>query len=297
MRYYLPFLIIMLLGIDAAVTAIEPQEIEETKEAKSAFVIHTFIQKNRIEPSLSGGYGRFLRYLQKEITIPIDVRPNYLSRALKNMENEKTACFFPAVPHQLGILNPKLRGIDYQYSLPVDTVRAYIFRRKTAPAIKSVQDLKGHPIGLLRNLTKVNFFGPLFKELTFITVTEDRQNINMLKRGRVQYALGWTPDTQLIAESLAFNDLTFDPEFKLFEATTHVACTKDPASDAVMTELNTQIKKLHQTGLIKFILSKHAEPVSYGNPAVIQYPLSGIDFSFTLTEKNRTLPPYPNQVK
>ncbi|WND03633.1 transporter substrate-binding domain-containing protein [Temperatibacter marinus] len=257
---------------------------EDSSLQKKPIVLHTFIQKNRLEPNLAGGYGRLLRYIQKNSSQNFEMRPYYLTRALRNFENDPSGCFFPSPPETIGVLIPSMKGQSVRYSLPIDYISGHLFSHSSVPKITSFEQVEGLKFGVLNDSIVEPLFGDKLNTIELVRVRNDRQNMNMLMRRRVNYVFGWAPDNLLMAEDLDFTEFSYDPSLKFFETTTHVVCKKTPENDAVLSTINAQIKQLQTSGIIRFILSKHANPVEYGSRSYVRYPFTGINIELEPVE-------------
>ena len=69
---------------------------------------------------------------------------------------------------------------------------------------------------------------------------------------------GWNPDALIIAKREGQQLPNFNPDFVIFETTTHLVCKGDIGAEPVIAFVNREIEQLRISGRLKTILGPYA---------------------------------------
>lgn len=212
--------------------------------------------EGRLDDNPESGYNRLIRKI-----MPIDqtmaVYQRYpLVRALRKFEETDRACLFPASISA----TVALTSVDAETlfeSAMVDYVSSHIMTSKNGPLINNKADIFGRTIAIQRGVEYTSLMADSDR-FTVIRTPDDKTALRMLEAGRVDGMYGWYPDAFIIAANNDIELPDFNPDFILFETTTHVVCKKEAGAEPLVDHINRRMEALRTSGELQKILGPYA---------------------------------------
>lgn len=232
----------------------------------------------RQDDNPGSGYSLLIKQLLQRSPIPVEYERFPFARAYRSFKEKERVCLFPSSKTSIEFFFPELLD-ELPLSAPIDLVTAHIFSAADAPILNDIQALVGKTIAAQHGVTMT----PLLREklprqpsphdfATLMAVFEgsiatinrtpdDLTALRMVQAGRVDGMYGWYPDTYIIAQKNGLSLPHFNPDFILFETTTHVLCKAFIGNEKLISAINKGLRDLKNDGRLQEILGKHARIV------------------------------------
>jgi hypothetical protein len=212
--------------------------------------------EGRLDDDPQSGYNRLIRRI-----MPIDqslaVYQRYpLVRALRKFEQTQRSCLFPA-SISASVALTSLKPDELFESAMVDFVSSHILTRKGQPMINSKEDVFGRTIAVQRGVEYTALMADSDR-FAVIRTPDDKTALRMLEAGRVDGMYGWFPDAFIIAENTGIQLPDFNPDYILFETTTHVVCKAGTGAEPFVDHVNMRIRALRESGELQRVLGPFA---------------------------------------
>jgi ABC-type amino acid transport substrate-binding protein len=180
-----------------------------------------------------------------------------LKRAEKFFFKKEAMCIFPASKKAITYFHKfKTLELEMIESNPIEEVIITIFSKFGSHPIDNINQLKG------KNIATWNGIDPkiLIPNIDFkiVKVSKDNQSLSLLKANRVDYVIGFLPDTPLVAELNGFEQPAFNKNIVLLESPVHFVCHKTKETISFLNEFNIFLKSQKSNGTLQKILGKHS---------------------------------------
>jgi hypothetical protein len=211
--------------------------------------------EGRLDDSETAGYSLLINEL-----LPDRDDVNYqsfpLQRAIRTFEMEDRSCLFPTSIFAAALLTAVDPGEMIQ-SDPIDLVTSHFLTRKGEPTIDSWGQIDQHKVAIQQSV-ELSAVNRGLSKPQIVRTPNDRVALRMLMAGRVDVFYGWYPDSVIIAEAEGLELPDFNPNFVVFETTTHIVCKKGINAEPVLEYANRKIQALKQSGELRKMLGPHA---------------------------------------
>jgi hypothetical protein len=186
-------------------------------------IVYTTEIPGVIDKEGMGLYNRYLKKVQKDTDIKMNIKFFPAKRALDYFHKDDDSCYFPySKDNRISV--PK--NIDL--SVSIGEIELHAVSLKSRPLI-SKGNIAGHNLFALRDIYKDSVdFSSLEKKFWF--VKSEKQLFGMLDKKRVDYILESVPDVYLHfpGKEIEFSQrYQFDPKFVAVLLTDHIACKKN----------------------------------------------------------------------
>ncbi|NVJ97456.1 MAG: transporter substrate-binding domain-containing protein [Alphaproteobacteria bacterium] len=246
----------LLVGTAWALAGWLPAVLADDEAGQAPIAIIGAHLEGRLDNDPASGYNRLVKYL-----LPIDqsvaVFQRYpLVRALRQFEDTKRSCLFPASARAA----QNLIGIpaeDLVESSFVDFVSSHVMVKPGGPFIADKTDIYGRTIAIQRGVEMVVLKDD-YDRFDIIRTPDDQTALKMLQAGRIDGMYGWNPDALIIATKYGIELPDFNPDFILFQTTTHFVCKKGIGAERLLNLINGRIAIARRTGQLKEMLGPFA---------------------------------------
>lgn len=230
-------------------------ESNAQEEPKPITVVGAHLE-GRLDNNPASGYNQLIpRILPEDRSVAVYQRYP-LVRALRDFEQTDRACLFPASIISTVALTAVPAGILMESDM-VDYVSSHIMTRKGGVSINEKADVFGRTIAVQRGVVYIELMEDADR-FTVIRTPDDRTALRMLAAGRVDGMYGWYPDALIIASNNGIELPDFNPDYILFETTTHVVCKKGIGAEPLIEHINRRLTALRDSGELQTILGPYA---------------------------------------
>jgi hypothetical protein len=226
-------------------------------------VSHTFANttiyglklKNRFELKLENSYPKLFRdfntYSKNENKIIIQP----IARAINNFIKDSASCVSPSNIGSLDIFYPDLsKTHSVIESIGIENVKMKIFSRSGEKAPSSISQLQNKKI--------VSWIGTdpklIITDIPFdqIEVTSPKQALSLLYSKRIDYLIGFIPDTLLEAKTSNFPIPNHDSNLNLINSKTRLVCHNTKKNQELISKFNEFISTLKLEKKLKAYFSE-----------------------------------------
>ncbi|MEX0297679.1 MAG: substrate-binding periplasmic protein [Kordiimonas sp.] len=213
--------------------------------------------EGRLDDDPQSGYNKLLKKILPTQSHYLKYQRYPLTRALRKFAEAKRVCLFPASKTAVASI-VKIETDNLYESIPIDSVSSHFISAPDKRKVERPSDLDGLKVGVQHGVSG-RAFSDINPNITVITAPDDLTALKMVYANRVDVMYGWYPDSYYIAEKNNLPLPYFNPEFVIFETTTHFVCKEFGGFEDLLKILNTRIRNLKKTGELKNILGKHAQ--------------------------------------
>lgn len=200
-------------------------------------------------------YNELLSTMEK-MGLEFDLSFKSLKRILREINQE--GCIFPSSVAALKHLTPaEYKDIPLIESDVVDYVSLRVFTKPSSKTIANLKELDHKKIALWLGYDPKIYLNDIDVKVEF--TPDEVTRIKMLYNDRVDAAIGFMPDGILAAEQLNLPPPHFHKDLALFENVgTSAVCHNTPKNVLFLSEFNSILKKLRESGDLRRILGPHA---------------------------------------
>ena len=211
----------------------------------------------RLQPNGEGHYHQFLAALE-ERGVAIDLDIVSLQRGLRYMEEEATACNFPATINAIIRSYPAFADIPLIAGDPVDHISLRVFTRPGEPVVSDMAELKGRRVALWNGLDPEAFLGG--SGALVESTPNESVRVRMLTAGRLDVIIGFMPDVLLVAEAQGMPVPHYAESLALYldEGAT-IVCRDTAANREQLAAFNVALDSLKRSGELQHILGPFAD--------------------------------------
>jgi ABC-type amino acid transport substrate-binding protein len=180
-----------------------------------------------------------------------------LRRAGKAFFTKNSICIFPASKKAITYFHKK-KALELELieSSPIEEVIITIFSKFGSPPIDNINQLKGKSIATWNGIDPKILIPNI--DFKIVKVSKDNQSLSLLRANRVDYVIGFLPDTPLVAELNNFEQPTFNKSIVLLKTPVHFVCHKTKETISFLKEFNNFLKSQKSNGTLQKILGKYS---------------------------------------
>lgn len=235
------------------------QAQSEAKRLAPIFVVGAHLE-GRLDGTPEAGYENLMLKV-----MPLDqsqaVFQRYpLVRALRYFEETERTCLFPASVSAAMALT-EIEPADLIESVAIDRVSSHFMVRSDTNPPSNFDEMSGLTLAIQGGV-KIEAMTGHETNFRIIRTPDDKTALRMLQASRVDAMYGWNPDALIISENNGLPLPHFNPDFILFDTTTHVVCKKASGVDAFLGRINERIEALRRSGQLREMLGPHARIVN-----------------------------------
>lgn len=226
---------------------------QDPAEAFKVIGIHL---EGRLDNDPRSGYNRLIEALLPQEVYQSQYQRYPFVRAIRDFRVLPNTCMFPTSRNAIEYLyrDVQFATID---SVPIDRVSAHIISAPDKPTFNTLEELKGAKIAV-QHAVGVPQLQALNLDVDIWRVPHDYTALKMILAGRAVAMYGWFPDIFIIAENHGLALPHFNPDFILYQTTTHVTCKTFKGHEALIETVNERIAELKQNGQMREILGQYA---------------------------------------
>jgi hypothetical protein len=251
----LHYLLVVLAAFfpgSAATAYFLPRESEE-----KILVIGAHLE-GRLDDRKESGYTALLDRI-----LPADGSSLYIKlplvRAIREFDAGERTCLFPTSASAVASL-VKMEVKQVIESAPIDFVSSHFMSAKGKPVINNWQEARENIIAVQRGV-EVGAVSIGMLDENIIRTPDDTMSLRMLGADRVDAMYGWVPDAFILAKRERMQLPDFNPDFVIFQTTTHLVCKVGIGAEPLIEHVSARIQTLKASGELKKILSPFARIV------------------------------------
>lgn len=225
-------------------------------DASDSLTLYMYYLPHRLTEDSGRQYDRFLEVLFDRTGLAIERKSAPLLRASNLFRQDQQSCIFPSNIRAL-----KLDSVASRFgtSDTVDIVSLRLYTAKRQATAAALADFRPERVGYIRGSGAVHFLGENSDQ--YVPIASEEQLIRMLELDRIDAFLGHHPDTALALEDLdrpdALHVSPVAPDTLRFPIT--FVCHDSAVSRAFLKTVNSEIARMHASGVTRDIFGKHAE--------------------------------------
>ncbi|MEX0299611.1 MAG: hypothetical protein AB3N28_11125 [Kordiimonas sp.] len=212
--------------------------------------------KGRLDEDPESGYNKLAKAV-----IPAAMYQNMyqrypFARAVRDFKKAKRVCLFPTSQSALNLLYPDT-NISVLESDAIDTVSAHLISSTLGTPFSNFEELEEKTIAAQHAVGVPNILSERYG-VKVIRTPDDLSALRMVLAGHVDAMYGWLPDIFIIAKQNNLPRPSFDPDFVLYQTTTHFVCKRFYGHEVIIDTINRNLKLMKKSGALREILGKHA---------------------------------------
>lgn len=227
---------------------------DDTTVSEPILIVGAHLE-GRLDGTETAGYDQLIK-----IILPTDGSTEFqrmpLVRAIRTFAEEKHVCLFPTSVSAVESI-AAIQDADFLQSAAIDLVTSHFMTSKQQPRINSFEDIRGLRIAVQRGVAAGALSKSPFKPV-LVATPDDTIAFRMMQAGRVDGFYGWNPDALIIAEREGTELPNFNPDFIIFETTTHLVCKSNIGAEPVIAFVDKKIETLRSSGALRAILGPYA---------------------------------------
>ncbi len=224
--------------------------------ASDDLTLYMYYLPHRLTEDSGRQYDRFLEVLFERTGLTTERKSAPLLRASNLFRQDKQSCIFPS---NIRALKLGAAASKFGTSDTVDVVSLRLYTAKRQEAGAALTDFRPERVGYIRGSGAVHFLGENADQ--YVPIASEEQLIRMLELDRIDAFLGHHPDTALALEDLdrpdALHVSPVAPDTLRFPIT--FVCHDSAASRTFLKTVNSEIARMHASGVTRDIFGKHAE--------------------------------------
>jgi len=170
------------------------------------------------------------------------------ARAIYQFDNNSSTCLLAGE----GAVQSKRD--KYLFSSPIGWYRVHILTLKSVPMISSFSDIPSEAaIGSLRGMQELTT-SIMPKHIAVNYVNDNSQNIEMLRKGRINALIAIFPNLKNFSEELHYNS-----EFILDEGKDYIICHKSEYGAKFISKINKALEQMSVDGSYDRIIENYNE--------------------------------------
>lgn len=223
--------------------------------ALSATTITGVELEHRLFEGNTTQYNKLLSTLQRD-GLAFDVEISPIKRVIRDFIGHNQ-CIFPSSLDAIKSTAPQYQSIAMIQSNPVDYVSLHVFTKQGRPIIRSMSELNGKTVGLWLGYDLENFHEGL--KVTIETTPTEEIRVKMLDRERVDAAISFIPDVNIVADKYNIPRPNYDKNLALLDNIgASLLCHDTPNNRVFISRFNEMIDDLKASGELRRILGEHA---------------------------------------
>lgn len=178
-----------------------------------------------------------------------------IKRGTLSFFTKKKLCITPASKKAFHFFHKeKMHQFDVIESDPIEDVIATIFSKAGAFPINDLSEIKGKTVATWRGI----YAKTLIPDIKFnvMHVGKDLQSLSLLNLNRVDYVIGFLPDTPLVAIKNNLKPPVYNKNIILLNTPVHIVCHKTNETVALITDFNKYLRRIKNNGKLQTILGK-----------------------------------------
>lgn len=239
--------------------ALVPVKSYAQEVSKKSYKIIGIYLAGRLDEDPRSGYNQLIKailpmglYAEKYHQYP------YV-RAARDFKSLEHVCLFPASISSINRMHPD-NAFNLAISDAIDIVSSHIITAQGQPTIRHFKELRGKKIVVKNavNTRQIRAGEPLAEVWR---IPNDVTALKMVQAGRATAMYGWFPDIFIIAQQHTLPLPHFDPDFTIYETTTHITCKQFDGHQDMLVSVNKRIAELKANGQMQEILGQYARIV------------------------------------
>ncbi len=212
--------------------------------------------EGRLDEDAQSGYNKLAKAVVPTSVYEHMYQRYPFARAVRDFKQKKNACIFPSSKSALKLLYPN-ENMTVLESDTIDTVTAHFISSAVNTPLSSFEGLKEKTIAAQHAVGVPNLLAERYG-VKVIRTPDDLSALRMVLAGHVDAMYGWFPDIFIIAKRNNLPQPRFDPDFVLYQTTTHFVCKQFDGHEEIIGAINRNLKRIKKNGALREILGKHA---------------------------------------
>lgn len=213
----------------------------------------------RLQPNGEGHYHALIQALQ-ERGVVIDLTVLSLVRSLRAMEDDPSACNFPATINAVIRSYPQFADIPLLTGDPIDAISLRVLTRQDEALVTDLQQLAGRRVALWSGLDPDAFLGGV--DAIVEQTPNESVRVRMLDARRLDVIIGFVPDVLLVADALNLPTPHFAEELALYrDEGASIVCRVTPENERALAHFNDVLADMKRSGELRDILGPYADIV------------------------------------
>lgn len=199
-----------------------------------------------MEPKLTGSYDKVLTELFSHLTSKIKYVVMPTARVDAQFSEKSIDCIAP-----MDIRYSKIQELVIN-SKPINIAKIYIYSRKKEGPWSILQDIEGKRVGIKNGL----WYGPKWsdKKMHVEVVASDEQNIEKLRKGRIDAFLAYVPDMTVLKMEKGIILPNHDPKKPFDIHNDSLLCHKSKQTEKMLKEFDQIVATMRASGRLKQLL-------------------------------------------
>ena len=178
-------------------------------------------------------------------------------RSVRQFFTKKQKCLIPTSVNAMHFFHPKeMKKFKVIESAPIENVVVKVFSKPGSAPLKRISDLNGKRIATWNGIYSDKLLPNI--EVKVLKINDDIQSLALLKRNRVDYVIGFLPDTPMVAQISGYKELSYSKNLSLLTTPVHLICHESPESIQFIKKFNSYLKKIKKSGELQRILGKYS---------------------------------------
>jgi ABC-type amino acid transport substrate-binding protein len=215
-------------------------------ESKDVITVAGFEIPGVMEPKLTGSYDQILVEVFSHLPSKVKYFVIPTARADSLFSDNAVDCVAP-----MDIRYSKIQEMVVN-SKPINIAKIYIYSRNKEGPWTTLQDIEGKRVGIKNGL----WYGPKWsdKKMHVEAVASDEQNIEKLKKGRIDAFLAYVPDMTVLKHDKGIILPNHDPKRPFDIHNDSLLCHKSKRIEKMLKEFDQAISTMRTNGRLKQML-------------------------------------------